>query len=98
MASFPFASSGWLWGRKIFQFGIPRSLLCLRSNAVIINLLFIALVCFCFADIVEALFHQAGFQTLVNEYAHRRTVNKKEGIDVARIFVQSKFIKPEKTA
>ena len=59
------------------------------------RLLFIALVCFCFADFVETLFHQAGFQTLVNEYAHRRTVNKKEGIDVPRIFVQAKFIKPE---
>lgn len=48
-------------------------------------------------DFVEKLFHQAGFQTLVNEYAHRRTVNKKEGIDVPRIFVQAKFIKPENT-
>lgn len=52
---------------------------------------------FYFADFVEKLFHQAGFQTLVNEYAHRRTVNKKEGIDVPRIFVQAKFIKPEDT-
>jgi len=60
-------------------------------------LLFIAIIGFHFADTVETLFHQAGFQTLVNEYAHRRTVNKKEGIDVPRIFVQAKFIKPEKT-
>lgn len=56
------------------------------------------LFCFHFADIVEKLFHQAGFQTLANEYAHRRTVNKKEGIDVPRIFVQAKFIKAEKTS
>ena len=49
------------------------------------------------SDLVETLFHQAGFETLVNEYAHRRTVNKKEGIDVPRIFVQAKFIKPGKS-
>ena len=59
-------------------------------------MLFIALIDFCFADTVKTLFHQAGFQTMVNEYAQRRTVNKKEGIDVARIFVQVKFVKPEK--
>ncbi|XP_073235653.1 tRNA N(3)-cytidine methyltransferase METTL6-like [Porites lutea] len=45
-------------------------------------------------DLVETLFHQAGFQTLENDYAYRRTVNKKEGIDVPRIFVQAKFVKP----
>lgn len=45
-------------------------------------------------DLVERLFHQAGFQTLDNDYAHRRTVNKKENIDVPRIFVQAKFMKP----
>ena len=33
-------------------------------------------------------------QTLENDYAYRRTVNKKEGIDVPRIFVQAKFVKP----
>ena len=47
-----------------------------------------------FTDLVETLFHQAGFQTLENDYAYRRTVNKKEGIDVPRIFVQAKFVKP----
>ncbi|XP_068670691.1 tRNA N(3)-methylcytidine methyltransferase METTL6-like [Montipora foliosa] len=43
---------------------------------------------------VERLFHQAGFQTVDSDYAHRRTVNKKEGIDVPRIFVQARFMKP----
>lgn len=47
-------------------------------------------------DFVEKLFHQAGFETLVSDYAHRRTVNKKEGVDVPRIFVQAKFRKPGK--
>jgi len=46
-------------------------------------------------DLVESLFHQAGFQTLDIDYAYRRTVNKKEGIDVPRIFVQAKFAKPD---
>lgn len=52
--------------------------------------------CFALTDLVETLFHQAGFETLVNDYAHRRTVNKKEGVDVPRIFVQAKFRKPGK--
>ena len=47
-----------------------------------------------FTDLVETLFHQAGFQALENDYAYRRTVNKKEGINVPRIFVQAKFVKP----
>lgn len=38
---------------------------------------------------------EAGFEVLVNMYIHRRTVNKKEGIDVPRIFVQCKARKPE---
>ncbi|XP_055593888.1 tRNA N(3)-methylcytidine methyltransferase METTL6 [Uranotaenia lowii] len=49
-----------------------------------------------FADAeVERLFRDAGFETVVNNYIHRRTVNPKEGIDVPRIFVQSKFRKPD---
>ena len=45
-------------------------------------------------DRVEGLFLQAGFYMFENEYVHRRTVNKKEGIDVPRIFIQAKFQKP----
>ncbi|KAK2854618.1 hypothetical protein Q7C36_006487 [Tachysurus vachellii] len=41
------------------------------------------------------LFQQAGFHTLVNEYVLRETVNKKEGLCVPRVFLQSKFRKPE---
>ncbi|KAB5586439.1 hypothetical protein PHYPO_G00001610 [Pangasianodon hypophthalmus] len=41
------------------------------------------------------LFQQAGFQTLVNEYVLRETVNKKEGLCVPRVFLQSKYRKPE---
>ncbi|CAD7076661.1 unnamed protein product [Hermetia illucens] len=42
---------------------------------------------------IEHIFLEEGFETLVNSYAHRRTINAKEGIDVPRIFVQSKFRK-----
>lgn len=42
---------------------------------------------------LASLFHQAGFQTLVNEYVLRETVNKKEGLCVPRVFLQSKFRK-----
>ncbi|TSK16115.1 Methyltransferase-like protein 6 [Bagarius yarrelli] len=41
------------------------------------------------------LFQQAGFHTLVNEYVLRETVNKKEGLCVPRVFLQSKYRKPE---
>jgi methyltransferase-like protein 6 len=37
---------------------------------------------------------EAGFEIISNVYIHRRTVNKKEGLDVPRIFVQGKFQKP----
>lgn len=45
-------------------------------------------------DEVGDLFRGEGFEVMVNSYIHRRTVNPKEGIDVPRIFVQSKFRKP----
>uniref|UniRef100_A0A1B0BW20 tRNA N(3)-methylcytidine methyltransferase n=1 Tax=Glossina palpalis gambiensis TaxID=67801 RepID=A0A1B0BW20_9MUSC len=39
------------------------------------------------------LFLASGFEILSNTYIHRRTLNVKEGIDVPRIYVQSKFRK-----
>lgn len=44
-------------------------------------------------DAVEKIFVGAGFEVVENSYVHRRTVNKKENVDVGRIFVQSKFVK-----
>lgn len=41
------------------------------------------------------LFEGAGFVTASNSYVTRQTVNKKEGIDAQRIFIQAKFVKPE---
>lgn len=46
---------------------------------------------------VSKLFCQTGFTVMENSYIHRRTVNPKENIDVPRIFVQGKFLKPEQT-
>jgi hypothetical protein len=40
------------------------------------------------------MFVRAGFEILNNVYIHRRTINKKEDLDVPRIFVQGKFQKP----
>uniref|UniRef100_A0A672KK38 tRNA N(3)-cytidine methyltransferase n=1 Tax=Sinocyclocheilus grahami TaxID=75366 RepID=A0A672KK38_SINGR len=45
-------------------------------------------------EYLAGLFQQAGFETLVNEYVLRETVNKKEGLCVPRVFLQSKFRKP----
>lgn len=45
-------------------------------------------------DEIGILFRSAGFEVVVNSYIHRRTINPKENIDVPRIFVQSKFRKP----
>ncbi|XP_061633646.1 tRNA N(3)-methylcytidine methyltransferase METTL6 isoform X1 [Phyllopteryx taeniolatus] len=46
-------------------------------------------------DFLAALFSDAGFRCVVNEYVQRETVNKKEGLCVPRVFLQSKFIKLE---
>ncbi|XP_018328518.1 methyltransferase-like protein 6, partial [Agrilus planipennis] len=40
------------------------------------------------------IFTNQGFKLMTCTYVHRRTVNKKENIDVPRIFVQAKFSKP----
>lgn len=45
-------------------------------------------------DFMEKLGLEAGFEIVENAYVHRRTVNKKENVDVGRIFVQSKMLKP----
>ena len=36
----------------------------------------------------------SGFEVARSEYIHRQTVNKKEGLEVPRIFVQGKYVKP----
>nr|XP_054767439.1 tRNA N(3)-methylcytidine methyltransferase METTL6-like [Lytechinus pictus] len=44
-------------------------------------------------DLLSDIFLKAGFDVVINEYVHRETVNKKEGLSVPRVFVQSKFVK-----
>ncbi|KXJ23270.1 Methyltransferase-like protein 6 [Exaiptasia diaphana] len=46
-------------------------------------------------EYIETLTREAGYSILENKYVERRTVNKKENIDVPRIFIQGKFLKPD---
>lgn len=45
-------------------------------------------------ELVENLFRQVGFKMCENNYVYRRTVNKKEDVDVERVFVQAGALKP----
>ncbi|XP_063054583.1 tRNA N(3)-methylcytidine methyltransferase METTL6 [Engraulis encrasicolus] len=45
-------------------------------------------------EMLASLFQDAGFESVVNEYVLRETVNKKEGLCVPRVFLQSKFRRP----
>ena len=42
---------------------------------------------------MESIVEKAGFTVQLNEYVERRTVNKKEDLDVQRIFIQGKYRK-----
>jgi methyltransferase-like protein 6 len=46
------------------------------------------------SELLGKIFVEAGFEIRSNVYIHRRTINKKEDLDVPRIFVQGKFQKP----
>lgn len=46
-----------------------------------------------FSDTTKRLFESCCFDVLQNTYVFKRTVNKKEEIDVPRVFVQGKFKK-----
>ncbi|KAM8869367.1 LOW QUALITY PROTEIN: tRNA N(3)-cytidine methyltransferase METTL6 [Spinachia spinachia] len=45
-------------------------------------------------ELLAELFAAAGLQSVSNDYVQRETVNKKEGLCVTRVFLQSKFSKP----
>lgn len=47
-------------------------------------------------EFLAQLFMDTGYEEVVNEYVFRETVNKKEGLCVPRVFLQSKFLKPLK--
>ncbi|KAK9874918.1 hypothetical protein WA026_005735 [Henosepilachna vigintioctopunctata] len=46
-------------------------------------------------EFMQDLFTKSGFEVISNCYIHRRTINKKENIDVPRIFIQCKVMKPK---
>lgn len=45
-------------------------------------------------DEAESIFGTSGFEIEQNNFIQRRTVNKKEEVDVKRWFIQGKYIKP----
>ncbi|KAM9310828.1 tRNA N(3)-cytidine methyltransferase METTL6 [Pholidichthys leucotaenia] len=45
-------------------------------------------------EFLAELFEDVGFKCVANDYVLRETVNKKEGLCVPRVFLQSKFSKP----
>lgn len=45
-------------------------------------------------DETKSLFESAGFEVLQNNFIERRTINKKENINVQRWFLQGKYRKP----
>lgn len=45
-------------------------------------------------DELDGMAKTIGYETTVNEYIHRKTVNVKENVDKDRIFIQSKLKKP----
>lgn len=57
------------------------------------KLLFMVTVVISPSDRIQELATKAGLEVFQCEYIHRRTLNKKEGLSVPRIFVQGKFVK-----
>ncbi|XP_063160035.1 tRNA N(3)-methylcytidine methyltransferase METTL6 [Candoia aspera] len=47
-------------------------------------------------EFLAELFLSVGYEEMVNEYVFRETLNKKENLSVPRVFLQSKFRKPQK--
>lgn len=45
-------------------------------------------------EFLAQLFQEGGFLSVTNDFVLRETVNKKEGLSVSRVFLQSKFTKP----
>lgn len=50
-----------------------------------------------FLEYAEDLFSSVGLKVIENTYIHKRTVNKKEEVDVPRIFIQGKYKKADLT-
>lgn len=51
-------------------------------------------MCLCIAvEKLDEIFTSAGYEYVERTYVERRTVNKKENIDVPRIFIQGRYRK-----
>lgn len=48
-------------------------------------------------ELLTELFEDSGFRCVANDYVLRETVNKKEGLCVPRVFLQSKFSRPSQS-
>lgn len=48
-------------------------------------------------ELLAELFQDSGFSCVANDYVLRETVNKKEGLCVPRVFLQSKFSRPSQS-
>uniref|UniRef100_A0A667XT24 tRNA N(3)-cytidine methyltransferase n=1 Tax=Myripristis murdjan TaxID=586833 RepID=A0A667XT24_9TELE len=48
-------------------------------------------------ELLDKLFEGAGLHSAASDYVLRETVNKKEGLCVPRVFMQSKFTKPDQS-
>lgn len=83
-----FTLSNLLWpkttGISLLSYHHSLIRLCLQASNVIL-------------EILDEIFQEAGFQSVERTYVERRTVNKKENIDVPRIFVQGRYRKNEET-
>jgi len=48
----------------------------------------------CVTEKLDELFTSAGYRVATSEYIFRRTVNRKEEINVQRVFIQGRYVKP----
>lgn len=68
-------------------------LFCIIASVFVFRQLFTHLL----LDFLAELFEEVGLQPVTNDYVLRETVNKKEGLCVPRVFLQSKFSKPSRS-
>jgi len=48
----------------------------------------------CITEKLDDLFTSAGYRVATSEYIFRRTVNHKEEINVQRVFIQGRYVRP----
>ncbi|TWW79784.1 Methyltransferase-like protein 6 [Takifugu flavidus] len=76
--------------KDFWMVGISFGLLCVLQAVLNISLRL-------HIDFLAELFEEVGLQPVTNDYVLRETVNKKEGLCVPRVFLQSKFTKPSQS-